>query len=413
MEIPFEGTHKIGPYRLRLRFPPENASAAAVRETNPDDETAAKCFDPVAKSLVVPLPIGYQPPQHRLSDYFYATKPKVFELREFGDGETSCFVLNGGSIRRCGRDEDDEEESSDERDGASSSAKKKEKESVRRKKPVGWCGGVQNAEVLVHPVWWGWSFQHALQDVFPTLLFLEESYLSRRPNAVLHLPPFKFPTGDLILRQLMELPNPITSEVECRARKAVIFWMFSSDWPLPSYQLQPPKGIRLLSRLIRSAPPAVWESGCEDFESPKRPFCIWVSRPSSGDRSVANEDDLIERAIKPFCSRLNLQFYRFAPSSGDGRCRYSAFRNAAVTIGPHGGANFHIYWMKPGSVFVEFVYMKEQHDLHSVALSIPLRYYQIPFPEFGHHSQNMRLDVVVVQNALKTLSRELKRDDTN
>ena len=172
-----------------------------------------------------------------------------------------------------------------------------------------------------------------------------------------------------------------------------VFILQIDNWTMT---YQPIALFRLVNRLLRDRLSLVLERDRAQLHAaagaaPGR--CIWSSRADTAARHIRNEDAPIG-AVRSACVAAGLAVTVFgAEASGAPKPSaltvIAAFAEAALIAGPHGGRLLHVVCALPGAAFIEFVFVQLVNDFAHIALSLRLRYWQVPVD--GTHFSNASL----------------------
>ena len=242
----------------------------------------------------------------------------------------------------------------------------------------------QDIELLPITFIWSQSWQHFMQDNLPILCYVLP-FLKENPQITILLRNVNFDINYII--SLLNISNKIifsnSNNFTCKklyhihfSPNATIYW-----WP--------PILFKNCNNII-----------CNQESIQNK--LVYITRNNVNTRRISNENEVVI-FLKQKAQELNLEFIYFQHNNFTMQQRHALFNEAKIVVAPHGGANYHIIFCKPKTLFIEICFINLMHCLANIALSIDLNYWILPV--LGH--QNSLGTNVSIDNLNKILTKSL------
>lgn len=238
-----------------------------------------------------------------------------------------------------------------------------------------------------------WSWQHFIQDSLHYIAFCKD-FLDKNNNIpiVLETSRNDFQSKEFIIKQIFNIKNPIIY-LDYKTPKIYYFkelylCEFSPNDKL--FSVSP-----CLRRLVHNNIMNYYKNKENDNKN-----LIYITRKDCKVRKVKNEELLI-KMLQEYCKKQKLNFIVLNTSKTHYKEVFDLFYNSNIVISPHGGANFHIYWCKKTTLFIEFGFIQQMHTVCHIAQSIGLKYYLFPIIS-GHNDVFFEVDIKTLNNVLNT-----------
>lgn len=221
------------------------------------------------------------------------------------------------------------------------------------------CANTQDIELMPITFIWSHSWQHFMQDNLPILCYIIP-FLKENPQITLL---FRNPVFDLnYILSLLNISNKVlfsnNTNFTCKnlyhihfTPNATIYWWPPIIFKKCNYYL-------CNTELIQNK-------------------LIYITRNNVNTRQISNENEIVI-FLKQKAHELNLEFIYFQHNNYTMQQRHILFNQAKIVIAPHGGANYHIIFCKPKTLFIEICFVDLMHCLANIALSIDLNYWILP-----------------------------------
>lgn len=138
----------------------------------------------------------------------------------------------------------------------------------------------------------------------------------------------------------------------------------------------------------------------------KRNKLIWITRKGLNQRTIENEDEVCNM-LKEFAAERKLEFEFFDCNKTALDDRIDLFRKARMVVALHGGSNYNVIFCAPKTVFVEVCFGRLLHELNTVAKGKDLEYIMHIETDYGHSSQNIKLNVARLKAEIEKIKIEL------
>jgi len=229
---------------------------------------------------------------------------------------------------------------------------------------------------------WGSSWQHFMQDIFSVLCYIRD-FLAQNPDIVILTDRPQFDYASLF--EKAQIKNKIcfyskfapSVNISCKELYRIIC--------KPTYPV-----CGLPSSMFRSVSDAL---GNLKTENPPNSL-VYISRKKCAVRKIKNEDAVIE-FLKEYAESQDLKFVYFDPPGKNIDENYKIFNDAKIVIAPHGGANYHIYFCRPSTKFIEICFIADDKNIHSlsgISAGIGLDYYFLTI-DVSHYSEGGILQI--------------------
>ena len=132
----------------------------------------------------------------------------------------------------------------------------------------------------------------------------------------------------------------------------------------------------------------------------KKTALSYLSRKNQNTRKVTNEQEVVSY-LTQLCSRRNLDFHYWESGRFSLKETIDMMQSTQILVAPHGGANYHAYWMSPGTKFVEMVFPEVMETLMPIACSVGLDYWMLPVTGVTHHTREFTVNIAQLDTILQ------------
>lgn len=238
----------------------------------------------------------------------------------------------------------------------------------------------QDIELLPVTFIWSHSWQHFMQDNLPILCYILP-FLKKNPQITLLFRNTNFDLNYIL--SLLNIPNKTlfsnNTNFTCKklyhihfSPNATVYW-----WPPILFQN---------CNNIISNPESIQNK------------LIYITRNNVRTRRISNENEVVS-FLKQKANELNLEFIYFQHNNFTTQQRRTLFNEAKFVLAPHGGANYHILFCKPKTLFIEICFIDLMHCLANIALSIGLNYWILPV-RGNQNSPSCQVNIENLKNIL-------------
>lgn len=237
----------------------------------------------------------------------------------------------------------------------------------------------------------GEMWQHFMQDTLHFLVFAQK-FLQAHPHIPIFLTGRAEDSIFHVIKKELGLANPLVEFPPPGAPsrrygvRSLYFCRFLPQSHL--YSCAPRMRREVQARLCAS--------------SEKKNRLVYFSRKNQQSRRVRNEHEVLSLLERYACAN-DLEFVPWESGKYSLEETLALMRSTRLLVAPHGGANYHAYWMAQGASFVEFVLPQQLETLQSIACSIGLDYWLLPSPDANHHSQEFSVDVDALSEILEKI----------